>query len=204
MRSQARVGDGGEREAGRRHQRLLRAGHDDVGAPGVGLERHGAEARHGIDDRERAGLAAHGEQRLEVADDAGRRLGVDDERRSSRRSRASASRRSSGLRRLAPRVRERDDVAAERARHRLPALAELALRDREHPLAGREEVDDRRLERAGARRREDENLVLRAEDLAQPLLREVEDRGEVGRAMVEHRLATARAAPPAARRSAPA
>ena len=57
-------------------------GHDDVGAPGVGLERHGAQARHGVDHGQDTGVAAHGKERLEVADDARRRLGVDDDRRS--------------------------------------------------------------------------------------------------------------------------
>ena len=93
-----------------------------------------------------------------------------------------------GLRPLPPRVRERDDVAPEGARHRLPALAELALRDREHAVARRKEVHDRRLERAGTGRSEDEHVVRGAEDLAQPLERDLEHRGEVGRAVVEDRL----------------
>ena len=42
---------GGGREPGRRHQRLLRAGDDDVEAPVVHLQRHRAEARDGVDDR---------------------------------------------------------------------------------------------------------------------------------------------------------
>jgi hypothetical protein len=84
------------------------------------------------------------------------------------------------LRRFAPRIGERDDVAAECARHRLPALAELALRDSDHPLPRREEVHDRRLEGAGPGRREHEHLPLRPEHLAQPLLGEAEDGREVG------------------------
>jgi hypothetical protein len=90
-------------------------------------------------------------------------------------------------RRLPPGVGERDDVAAERPAHCLPALAELALRDGEDALARREDVDDRRLERAGSRRREDEHLVLRTEHRPESLLREREDLGEVGRAVMEHR-----------------
>ena len=38
---------------GARHPRLLRAGHDDVDAPGVHLERHGAEAGHAVDEDQR-------------------------------------------------------------------------------------------------------------------------------------------------------
>ena len=93
-----------------------------------------------------------------------------------------------GLRGIAPRVSQRHDVAAECPSHRLPPLAELALRDGEDALARREQVDDRRLERSGAGRREHEDLVLRPVHLAQPFLREAEDLREVGRAVVEHRL----------------
>ena len=42
-----------EAEAGRRHQALLRAGHRDVDAPFVHLERHAAERRHGVDHVQR-------------------------------------------------------------------------------------------------------------------------------------------------------
>ena len=113
-------------------------------------------------------------ERLEVGDDAGRRLGVHEEHRAGA---ALGERRANvlGARRLAPGVGQRDDVAAEHARELLPALAELALRDGEHPVARREEVDDRRLERPGAGRREDEHLVLGAIDGAQPLLGGGED-----------------------------
>ena len=73
------LGDGDERQPGRRHQRLLRSGDDCVRAPGVGLERHRPEARDRVDDGQCAGLPAHGEKRLEVADDPGRGLRVDEE-----------------------------------------------------------------------------------------------------------------------------
>ena len=180
------VGDRGEGEAGRRHQRLLRAGHDDVGAPRIGLERHGTEARDCVDDRDGPGLRADGEQGLEVADDAGGRLGVDEEHGAGAtlvERRAEILR----LRGLAPGVRERDDIAPERARHRLPALAELALRDGEDALARREQVHDRGLERTGPRGGEDEHLALRPEHRAKPLLGEREHLGEVRRAVMEHR-----------------
>ena len=44
---------GDEAEARRRHQALLRAGHRDVDAPCVHLERHAAERGHGIDHEQR-------------------------------------------------------------------------------------------------------------------------------------------------------
>ena len=68
--------DGDEREAGRRHQRLLRAGDDDVDAPLVGLERHGAEARDGVDDESAPASLAAAASAADVGDDAGRGLGV--------------------------------------------------------------------------------------------------------------------------------
>ena len=52
--------DGAQAEAGRRHQRLLRARDDDVETPRVRLAAHGAEARHGVDDDERAGFSRDG------------------------------------------------------------------------------------------------------------------------------------------------
>ena len=77
-RGERGLGDGGEAEAGRRHERLLRAGDDDVEAPRVGLARHGAEARDRVDDDERARLLRDRRERLHVGDDAGRGLGLDD------------------------------------------------------------------------------------------------------------------------------
>ena len=71
--------DRGEREPGRCHQRLLRAGDDDVESPRIGLERNRAEARDRVDHRERAGLARCVSERLHVGDHARRGLGVDEE-----------------------------------------------------------------------------------------------------------------------------
>ncbi len=93
-----------------------------------------------------------------------------------------------GFRRVAPRVRERHDLAAERPPHLLPALAELPLGDREHALGRREQVDDRRLEGARSRGGQDEDLAVRAKHFPQPLLGEREDLGEVGRAVVQNGL----------------
>ena len=144
--------DGREREPGRSHERLLRAGDDDVEAPGVGLERHRAEARHGVDDVSAPALVRDPRERLDVGDDAGRRLRVHEDDDLGARlleARAKVVR----PRRLAPGVPELVDVGAVGGRERGPALAELARRDDEHALARREQVHDRRLERAGARTR---------------------------------------------------
>ena len=47
-----------------------------------------------------------------------------------------------------------------------PALAELAAHHHQRPVAGLEQVDDRRLHRARARGREHEHLALRAMEIA--------------------------------------
>src|SRR5213593_1171687 len=73
------LGDRHHGEPGRGHERLLRAGGDDVEAPQVGLERNGAEAGDAVDDNEGAGLLRDGSERLDVGDDAGRGLGVREE-----------------------------------------------------------------------------------------------------------------------------
>ena len=93
-----------------------------------------------------------------------------------------------GRRRLAPGVAELLDLAAEVARHRRPALAEVAGGDGEHAVARRAEVDDRRLERARARAREEEDVVVGAVHLLQAAEHARVDLPEVGRAVVEHRL----------------
>ena len=91
-------------------------------------------------------------------------------------------------RRLAPGVPELLDLAAERARHRDPALAEVARRDGEHALAGRAEVDDRRLEPARAGAGEEQHVGAGAVDVLQPAEHAGVDLVEVRRAMVQHRL----------------
>ena len=195
--------DGDEREPRRRHQRLLRAGDDDVESPRVRLERHRAEARDRVDHRERARLAGRGRQRLDVRDDARRRLRVHEER--DLRARLLEPRAHVvGLRRLAPRVAQLLHVGAVRAGDRDPAVAELARRDAEHALAGREQVHDRGLERGRARRGEEQDVGARPADLRRRARQRVIELAEVrardggGRARRRPR------APPAEPASAPA
>ena len=100
-----------------------------------------------------------GRQRLHVADDAGRGLGLgheDDRRARSRRCARAGRRRRASL----PTRSELCDVAAVRARDLAEALAEVAGRDDEHALAGRAEIGDRRLHPARTRAGVDEDVVL--------------------------------------------
>ena len=92
-----------------------------------------------------------------------------------------------GLRRLPPGVPELVDVRAERRRHRAPAVAERSGRDDEHALARREEVHERGLEGARARRGEEQDVVLGAADLLQPAERPEHELAEVRPAVVDDR-----------------
>ena len=89
---------------------------------------------------------------------------------------------------LAPLVLETVDLAAVRLCDLRPAVAERAARDDANPLAGRAEVGDGRLHPAGAAGGVHEHLVLRAEDLLEPLEAALVDDPEVRPAMVNHRL----------------
>ena len=144
------VGDARHREPGRAHQRLLRAGEDDVDAPRVGLERDRAERRDRVDDEHR--VADRGLQRLHVGDDAGRGLGLgaeDDAGAALGDCRADLV----GGRHLAPVVREPLHVEAVLLADRDPALAERAGGDDRDAVGRRAEVRDGGVHRAGARRR---------------------------------------------------
>src|SRR5918996_559138 len=68
------LGHGGEAEAGRAHQRLLGAGHDDVDAPVVLAQLGGAEAGDRVDREDHAVPGGDLGDRLDVMDDAGRGL----------------------------------------------------------------------------------------------------------------------------------
>ena len=182
------LGDGDRGEARWRHQRLLRAGDDDVEPPVVGLERDGAEARDRVHDDERAGGLGGGRERLQVADDARRRLRMDEEDERDRLELGEPARELGGGRRLAPLEAQLLDLAAVAPGHRRPALSELAGRDGEHAVAGRAEVDDRRLEGAGARAGEEEDVRARPVNLLQPAERPFVDDPEVRRSVMQNRL----------------
>ena len=161
--------DGGDAEPGRGHQRLLRAGGDDVDPPLVGLERDGAEARDRVDDDERAGRPRGGGERLEVGDDAGGGLGVRQEDGLRAAELLEAGGEVVRARRLAPLVLDGLDVGAVGGGELLPALAERAGGDDDHAVAGRAEVRDGGLHRAGAGAGEEQDVVRGAAHLREPL-----------------------------------
>ena len=158
------LGDRGEREPGRAHQRLLGAGEHDVDPPGLRLERDGAERRDRIDDERR--VADGLPERAHVGDDAGRGVGLlaeDDVD-------AALAHRGTdlvGVGLLAPGVAHGLNVEAVPLADRDPALAERAVADDRDAVAGRAEVEHRGLHRARAGGAEDEHVVRRPDDVAQ-------------------------------------
>ena len=123
---------GASARPGGRHQRLLRAGDDDVDPPGVGLERHGAEARDGVDDDERAGLASRPRRApgcrattpVEVSECVRKTASTPpSSRERARRGRSAAGSRPTRSARGRPRSRTRSAICG-------PALAEVARRRR--------------------------------------------------------------------------
>ena len=160
--------DGHERNARRAHQRLLRAGHDDVDPPCVRFERDGSEGRDGVDDDEGASLLRGRCKRLHVRDHAGGRLRVDEVDGAHVPGFPQRGAQILGLGRLAPVELDVDEVDAVRLRHRSPALAEASRRDDHRAVPRRRQVRDRGLERAGARGREQQDVVLSPVHLAEP------------------------------------
>ena len=93
-------------------------------------------AGDGVDDGDRPGLARRLRERVHVRDDAGGRLGVDEEHDLGA-GLVEPGADVLGARRLPPRVPKVLHVCAVRGGDGRPALAELPRRDREDALAGR-------------------------------------------------------------------
>jgi hypothetical protein len=80
------------------------------------------------------------------------------------------------------------DVGSVRGRERHPALAEIPGGDDEVRLAGRDEVRDRRLERARSGSCKEEDVLLGPADLAEARQAALVDRAKVGAAVMNDRL----------------
>src|SRR4051794_39147437 len=89
---------------------------------------------------------------------------------------------------MSPLALQGDGVDAVSLGELAPALAELPAVDDDHRVAAPEEVDERRLHRAGAARGEDEHVLLRLEDVLEPLAYTRENTLEFRRPMVDDRL----------------
>ena len=80
------------------------------------------------------------------------------------------------------------DVEPDPPRHLGPAPGELADVERQHPIAGRQRVDERRFPRAGARRGKDHDRPGGLEDPLRALEHLASERREFGAAMIDGRL----------------
>ena len=180
---------GDHREPGRGHQRLLRAGDDDVDPPRVRLERDRTERRDRVDHERR--VADRLLDGAHVGDDAGGRVGllaqheVDTGLRHRRPDLA-------GIGNLSPFVADRLHVDAVLLADRDPALPERAVADDGDPVARFAEVRDRRLHRPRARGAEQQHVGLGAVHVFEPRQRARVDLAEVGPAVVDDRLRSRR------------
>ena len=180
------LGDARERQPGRAHQRLLRAGHHDVDAPLVLPQLGGAEAGDGVEGEDRAVPGGDLGDRLDVVHDAGRGLA----QRREHDLDVLVTQQPVDLRRVEPLAPARlvaHEIGAVGLAELDPALAELARRARQHLVAGADEVGDRRLHRARPARGEREHVVARAEHGRQPAEHALVQLVERRRAVVEHR-----------------
>ena len=180
--------DAREGQARRAHQRLLAAGHDDVEAPCVGLERRRAEAR----DRRRPRAARRGRAcaRRSPAMSAVAPVEVSlcTTTASGQRGRASMAATTWSTSGRSPSSNaQRHDLGPVGLGHRDPAIAEVAGRHAQHAIAGREQVRVGGLERAGARRGEHEHVVRGAVDGLQLLEHRAVEPLELARAVVRQR-----------------
>ena len=131
------LGDGGEAEAGRAHQRLLGPGDDDVDPPLVLAQLGRAEARDGVDGEDRVVRAGDLGDRGDVVHDAGRGLAQRGEDDLDAVVLAQEAVDLGGVEALAPAGLVADGLRAERVGELDPALAELAGGAGEHGGAGR-------------------------------------------------------------------
>jgi len=148
------LGPPGQRDGGqarRRREALLAARIDHVGVPGGGVHRDAAQRGHTVDDGERPVLASDPAQGRGVAARAGGGLGVDEGQHLGR---GPLQRLLDPARidRLAPLVLDGDHLGAGAAGHVGHPAAEHPVDGDHGPVAGLEEVHDRRLHPGGARR----------------------------------------------------
>ncbi len=190
-RLQRLLAGAGEGHAGRQHQALLRAADDDIDLPFVHAEIHRAQGRDGIDHVE--GRVPGGVDRAaylgDAVGDAGRGLVVDLHHRLDRVLLVLAQPRldRSGIDAGAPVARQRLDLDSELLRVLAPVEREIAGLRHQHLVAGREDVDDRRLPGAMAVAGIGDDRLVGLEDLAQSGIALLGDGAELGAHEVEGR-----------------
>ena len=184
---------GDHRQPGSGHPGLLRAGHDDIDAPGIHLERDGAEPRHAVDEDQRVG-ALLADSRGQVRDgvhDTGRGLVVGQQHGLDVGQRAQPLANLVGRGGVSPFSVDLGDIGAVDAGDLRESVAERADADAEDGIAGGQHIDDRRLQPARSGGRDHRDVARRPEERRHPGEDPFEHRRELGAAVVDH-LATAR------------
>ena len=180
--------DGHEGQSGSDHPGLLRTADDYVELPVVRLERNCAEAADGVDDDQRVGrdiLDDFGQLVDRVGDGSrGLVLGHQDglPRTAGPEGLADPGR----LGGLAPFERQLGHVGAVDGGDLGETIAERADGHGQDLVAGGQEADDRRLETAGARRGDDQDVVLRPKERLQTGNDAVLQDRELGTPVVDH------------------
>jgi len=182
------LGDGREGHAGGAHPRLLRTGDDEVQAPGIHREGDGTEGADRVDEDERLGgdVTDHGGQLGDRVGDPGGGLVVGQEHSLDRRlfqQRGADRGRGRGP---PPLDLEAADIGAVDLGHLREAIPEGPPGHGDDPIAGREDVDHGSLQGTRARGGEGDDLGLCAEERPHAVNDPLQERGELGTAVVDH------------------
>jgi hypothetical protein len=191
VRGAGTVADRDERQAGRRHQPLLRRRHRDIDAPGIHLERHAAERRYRIDHQQRgmAGGLDGAADRFQIVARAGGGVDLHHHDRLDGMLGVAAQPRFNliGADRAAPVALQHLDVAAHRAGGVAPADREPAAFQHQHLVAARQHVADHRLPGAVTVGDVDVGLALGGEQPAEVGKKPLAERHHLLRVDVERR-----------------
>ncbi len=176
-----------ERQARRQHQRLLRADAEDVDAPRVRPAFHRADARDPVHGEHGVRLRHGPADLLDGVAGAGRGLAQSSHHASRVGMLLQGAGDPLGIDRLTPLDVEHDGVDAERLANVPPALGEVAGVQDDGLAAPGHGVDSGGLHGAGAGGSEDQDVVLRLEDLLQGGGTLDDDLLGLGRAVVDDR-----------------
>ena len=188
MAAQARFEAAIMARPGSGHPGLLRAGDDDVHAPGVHLEWNRTKAGDAIDQDQRIGsqLADGGRQFRDRVHHRGRGLVVGEQDGLVPAVPLELGTERGRIGRLAPFDFDLGDVGAVGSSDLGEPVAKGTDGDTQHAIARRQRIDDRRLEAARAGRRDDRDVAGRPEVGLHPGQDPFEHRRELGAAMIDH------------------
>ena len=161
-----RVADRDQRDTRRPGQALLRAGHADIQLPGVHLERHAAQRGHGIHQRHRAVRPRDRANRRAVVQRSRRCLRMDHGHQLNSRVGVEVVSHCSGIDHVVVRDLQLGHIRAQRLEPGAHALAEDPGRQVQHPHPGAYERAGRRLQAEDGLALQQDDFVLRLEQLS--------------------------------------